>query len=78
MAADIFCTICGARPFPELTLPTIVRADHDLRKLKRESKGGDTWWAPADVDEGQWFCSAHWRRGPRRPDGSWTYVVVEP
>jgi hypothetical protein len=64
MAAGIFCVICGARPFPELSLPTVVRQDFDLRKLvQREGRDKDgkktTWWAPADESEGQWFCPLH-------------------
>ena len=70
MTANIFCCVpgCGARPFPELSLPAVVRQDFDLLKLvKREGKDGDkkvTWWEPADETEGQWFCSQH---RPRRP-----------
>jgi hypothetical protein len=43
MPANIFCVVCGARPYPELSLPEAVRQDFDLRK------GGD----------GLWRCSQH-------------------
>jgi hypothetical protein len=63
MAANIACTVCGARPFPELALPEIVRQDFDLLKLaQRESGTGDkkvTWWEPADETKGLWFCPLH-------------------
>jgi hypothetical protein len=34
MSANIFCVECGARPFPELALPEIVREDFDLLKIR--------------------------------------------
>jgi hypothetical protein len=35
--AGIKCVECGARPYPEIALPEIVRQDFDLRKI------GDEW-----------------------------------
>jgi hypothetical protein len=81
MAANIAYVICGARPYPELGPPGTAE-DHDLRKLKlverRTDDGQSKWWAPADGGEGDWFCSAHWRNGPRAPDGEPTYLIVKP
>jgi hypothetical protein len=64
MAANIFCRVCGARPYPELSLPTVVREEFDLLKLvQREGKDKDgkkiNWWEPAGIGEGAWFCSQH-------------------
>jgi hypothetical protein len=64
MAANIACVICGARPFPELALPAIVREEFDLLKLvQRQGKDEDgekiTYWAPAGENESQWFCPLH-------------------
>jgi hypothetical protein len=64
MAANIFCCVCHARPYPELSLPEIVREEDDLLKLVERSSGaGDkkvTRWEPAGEGEGgQWFCPLH-------------------
>jgi hypothetical protein len=31
---EIKCVVCGARPWPELSLPEVVRQDFDLMKLR--------------------------------------------
>jgi hypothetical protein len=59
---DIKCFACGARPYPSLSLPEVVRSTFDLLKLveRKDAKTGEVrWWAPADVDEGLWFCERH-------------------
>jgi hypothetical protein len=43
IGAIIACFDCGARPYPELSLPRIVRADFDLHK----------------ESDGLWRCSQH-------------------
>ena len=81
MPANIACVICGARPFPQLGPPETAE-DHDLRKLKlvarKTDDGKSNRWVPADAGEGDWFCSAHWRDGPRGPRGELTYLIVKP
>jgi hypothetical protein len=54
--AVIRCTVCGARPYPELSLPKVIRQDFDLMKLT--DKG-----LPAGEGEvGEWRCSRHFKR----------------
>jgi hypothetical protein len=36
LSANIFCRVCGARPYPELSLPEVVRQDFDLKKVGGE------------------------------------------
>jgi hypothetical protein len=67
--ANIICCVCGARPFP----PDGVRQTYDLLKLaqREDKKTGETYWAPADETEGEWFCERH-----RRVHNS-RFVVME-
>jgi hypothetical protein len=61
MAANIFCVVCGARPYP----PPGFREDFDLMKLSSAGR-------PAEGDEGEWFCSGHFERR-----GALSYGIVK-
>jgi hypothetical protein len=76
--ARILCCRCGARPFPKLSLPIIVRQDFSLMKLaklrveaehegegKPEGKRAPR-WRPAAPNEGEWFCSQHYTKTATR------------
>jgi hypothetical protein len=54
IGANIRCIECGARPYPELALPAVVREEFDLIKLKPNG-------APADANDsdGRWYCPQH-------------------
>jgi hypothetical protein len=52
--AGIFCCICGARPYPELSLPKVVLEDFRLMNLRETG-------FPARPGEGAWHCSRHYR-----------------
>jgi hypothetical protein len=47
MAANIFCVVCGARPYP----PPGFREDFDLMKLSSAGR-------PAEGGEGEWYLLA--------------------
>jgi hypothetical protein len=61
MTANIFCVVCGARPYP----PVGFREDFDLMKLDAAGR-------PAEGDAGKWYCSRHFRR-----EGRGAYRIVE-
>jgi hypothetical protein len=63
MAANIFCIVCGARPYP----PPEFREDFDLMKLSSAGR-------PAEGDEGEWYCSRHFER---RRGGALSYRIVK-
>jgi hypothetical protein len=64
MAANIFCVVCGARPYP----PPGFREDFDLMKLSAAGR-------PAGGNQGEWYCSRHFERVRR--DGDVRYRLVE-
>ena len=51
--ARIVCCVCGARPFPEISLPEVVRSGFDLVKLDGQGRPSD---------QGRGFCSRHFKR----------------
>jgi hypothetical protein len=64
MAANIFCCVCGARPYPPEGGG--FREDFNLIKLvtTKDEKGRVT-GRPADMGEGAWYCSRHYVAGPK-------------
>jgi hypothetical protein len=53
--AKIACVRCGARPWPELALPEIVRQTFDLLRLDDQARPAES---PAP---GNWHCERHYK-----------------
>ena len=76
--ANIRCCVCGARPFPEGSLPAVVREEHDLLKLEPiyndDGKTIKHWMLIFSAGiPGEWVCPQH-----RKLIGRAIYQVMEP
>jgi hypothetical protein len=67
MSANIHCCKCGASPYPQFGAPG-TRQEFDLLKLVQNNNGS---YRPAEIGEGEWFCSRHYRKR----NGKFTVVV---
>jgi hypothetical protein len=53
--ANIFCSVCRARPYADIFGPPGARVDFDLMRLDGQGRPSES---PAP---GNWYCSKHYK-----------------